>query len=51
MPVQSIDVGYCMGGAVAMRMMARSPRPLGHASTRQALRELREQYRTLNARE
>jgi hypothetical protein len=25
--------------------LKRSPRPLGHASTRQALRELREQYR------
>ena len=27
----------------------RSPRPLGHASTRQALRELREQYRAFVA--
>ena len=29
--------------------LKRSPRPLGHASTRQALRELREQYRTFVA--
>jgi len=29
--------------------LARSPRPLGHASTRQALRELREQYRAFVA--
>jgi REP element-mobilizing transposase RayT len=29
--------------------LKRSPRPLGHASTRQALKELREQYRTFVA--
>ena len=29
--------------------LKRSPRPLGHASTRQALRELREQYRAFVA--
>jgi len=29
--------------------LKRSPRPLGHASTRQALRELREQYRSFVA--
>ena len=29
--------------------LKRSPRPLGHASTRQALKELREQYRAFVA--